>query len=249
MKKLIFIISFLLTILYSVPVYAMDVDETIKTQEEALGISGFIKEAGNYTKEVFEDLDLNSVYKDAISGEINTEGLLNSILKIAGGEVQNTIRTLGYILIIVIIYSIIKNISEGMGNGEIGEITYYVQYILIVTLIMTNFSDIIVLIKDTVNSLVGFLNSLLPILIALMITTGNLATASIVEPVLLTLITFIGNIISSVFLPLILVGTSLGIISKISDKIQINKLSKMFKSSVVWALGVVLTIFTRSFIS
>lgn len=249
MKKLIFIISFLLAILYSVPVYAMDVDESIKTQEEALGISGFIKEAGNYTKEVFEDLDLNSVYKDAISGEINTEGLLNSILKIAGGEVQNTIRTLGYILIIVIIYSIIKNISEGMGNGEIGEITYYVQYILIVTLIMTNFSDIVVLIKDTVNSLVGFLNSLLPILIALMITTGNLATASIVEPVLLMLITFIGNIISSVFLPLILVGTSLGIISKISDKIQINKLSKMFKSSVVWALGIVLTIFTRSFIS
>ena len=54
--------------------------------------------------------------------------------------------------------------------------------------------------------------------------------------------------ISSVFIPLILVGTSLGIISKISDKIQINKLSKMFKSSVVWALGVLLTIFVRSFI-
>lgn len=52
-----------------------------------------------------------------------------------------------------------------------------------------------------------------------------------------------GNIISSIFLPLILVGTSLGIISQISDKIQINKLSKFFKSSVVWALGIVLTIF------
>lgn len=51
------------------------------------------------------------------------------------------------------------------------------------------------------------------------------------------------------FIPLILVGTSLGIISKISDKIQINKLSKMFKSSVVWALGIVLTIFVRSFVT
>lgn len=43
-----------------------------------------------------------------------------------------------------------------MGNNEIGQITYYVQYILIVTLIMTNFSETIVLIKETINNLVRF---------------------------------------------------------------------------------------------
>lgn len=75
--------------------------------------------------------------------------------------------------------------------GEIGKITYYVQYILIVTLVMTNFSEIIILIKDTVNSLVGFLNSLLPILLALMIATGNVVTASTIQPVLLLIITFV----------------------------------------------------------
>lgn len=44
-------------------------------------------------------------------------------------------------------------------------------------------------------------------------------------------------------MPLILISTSLGIVSKISDKIQIDKISKFFKSGVVWILGVVLTIF------
>lgn len=53
------------------------------------------------------------------------------------------IKTLGIILIIIIIHSLIKNISEGMENSQIGEITYYVQYILIVTLVMTNFADTI----------------------------------------------------------------------------------------------------------
>lgn len=191
MKKIIFIIAFLLAIIYSVPVLAMDTNESLKEQAEALDISGFINEASSYTKETFQDIDLNSMYKNAISGNINTEGILSGIFKIAGTEVQNTLKTLGYILIIIIVHSIIKNISEGLGNGEIGEITYYVQYILIVTLIMTNFSDIIVLIKETVNNLVGFLNSLLPILVALMITTGNLVTASTVEPVLLMIITFV----------------------------------------------------------
>ncbi|MCI9365682.1 MAG: hypothetical protein HFJ54_03590 [Clostridia bacterium] len=104
---------------------------------------------------------------------------------------MTTIKTLAYILIIVVIHSIIKNISDGLGNSEVSNITYYIQYILIVTLIMTNFADIIGMIKETVNNLVGFLNSLLPILLALMITTGNIVTASTVQPVLIMVITFI----------------------------------------------------------
>ena len=191
MKKLIFIISFLLAIIYSYPVFAEIDTEAIKEQEKNLEISDFINEASTYTKDIFQDIDLSKMYKDAISGNINTEGVLGGVIKLAGTEVQNTLKTIGYIFIIIIIHSIIKSISEGTGNGEIGQITYYVQYILIVTLIMTNFSDIIILIKDTVNNLVGFLNSLLPILITLMVTTGNIVTASTVQPILLFIITFV----------------------------------------------------------
>lgn len=249
MKKLVFIIFFFLLMCHNSLVYGGSTNEVLKEQEESLGISSFIKESEKYTEGIFEDVDLNTFYKSALTGKINGNGILDGILKIAGEETIYTIRTLGYILVIIIIHSIVKNISDGMENSQIGEITYYVQYILIVTLVMANFSEVISLIKETINNLVGFLNSLLPILIALMVTTGNIVTASTIQPVLLIAITFIGNIISSVFLPLILVGTALGIISKISDKIQINKLSKFFKSSVVWVLGIVLTIFVRNFIT
>lgn len=108
---------------------------------------------------------------------------------------------------------------------------------------MSNFADIINLAKTTIQNLVGFSYSLLPILMTLMMTTGSIASASAVQPVLLFLITFIGNIITTFLLPLILIGTALSIISKVSDKVQIDKLSKYFKSSVVWVLGITLTIF------
>ncbi len=108
---------------------------------------------------------------------------------------------------------------------------------------MSNFSDIINLAKNTIQNLVGFSQSLIPILITLMMTTGSITSASVVQPILLFLITFIGNIITTFLLPLILIGTALGIVSKVSDKVQINKLSKYFKSSTVWILGIVLTLF------
>ncbi len=248
MKKIVFILTFFLTICYSITSYgtatnSIDTNGIIGEQEKSLGITEFIKESKEYVGESFSDVDLNTLYKDAISGDINLQGVLGKVIKLTGKEVASTIRSLGYILIIIIIHSIIKNISDGLGNNQIGEITHYVVYILIVTLIMTNFSEMINLIRETTNSLVGFLNSLLPILLSLMITTGNIVTASTIQPILLMVITFIGNFISSVLLPLILIGTALGIISKISDKVQISKLSKFFKSSVVWVLGIVLTIF------
>ncbi|MCI8352842.1 MAG: hypothetical protein HFJ58_04515 [Clostridia bacterium] len=84
---------------------------------------------------------------------------------------------------------------------------------------------------------------MIPILITLMMTTGSITSAGIAQPILLFLINFIGNMITKVFLPFILIGTALGIISKVSDRIQIGKISKYFKSTTIWALGIALTLF------
>lgn len=46
-----------------------------------------------------------------------------------------------------------------------------------------------------------------------------------------------------VILPITIVGTVLGIISQISDKVQIGKLAKFFKSSITWFLGFIIFAF------
>ena len=152
-------------------------------------------------------------------------------------------KTIASIIIVIIIHSILKSISEGLGNDGVAKISYYVQYILIVTLIMSNFADVITMVKDSVFNLVSFSNTLIPILITLVLTTGNIVSANLLQPILLFLVTFIGNFISNIIIPILLASTVLGIVSKISDYVQLDKLSKFLKSSIVWILGVVLTLF------
>lgn len=82
MKKIILLIFFLITVLNSNIVQASETDEILKEQEKSLGISGFIKQAEKYTEEAFEDIDVNTLYKDALTGNINTEGTLRAIIKI-----------------------------------------------------------------------------------------------------------------------------------------------------------------------
>lgn len=239
MKKLI-IMLFILLISISQVTYATE-ENIIEEQKNMIGIADFIKEANRYSNENFGDM--NEILNSAIKGEVDNSNIIKKIFNNITKEIKETIRILGSVLIIIIIHSILKSLTESLQNESVSKIAYYVQYILIVTLVMTNFSEIIDLVKDTVQNLVGFMNSLLPILLTLMIATGNIVTASTIQPIILLAITFIGNIITYIILPIVLVSTALGIISKISDKVQIDKISKYFKSSIVWFLGILLTIF------
>lgn len=144
---------------------------------------------------------------------------------------------------IVVIHGILKSISDGLGNKGVSQVAYYVQYIMIVALVMTSFAEIISMVRQSVQNLVSFINLLIPILITLMITTGCITSAGILEPIILFMVTIIGNFIVNVVIPIVLVSTALGIISQISDKIQIDKLAKFMKSSTIWVLGVILTLF------
>lgn len=114
---------------------------------------------------------------------------------------------------------------------------------MIVALVMTSFAEIISMVRQSVQNLVSFINLLIPILITLMITTGCITSAGILEPIIIFMVTIIGNFIVNVVIPIVLVSTALGIISQISDKVQIDKLAKFMKSSTIWILGVILTLF------
>ncbi len=146
-------------------------DEIISSQMEALNISSFIKEGEKYTKEVFPDISLNDFLNSAIKGEIDNEELFKQIILLFGDEMLDAMYLLGSIIVVIVIHSILKAFTENLENESVSQITYYIQYILIVTLIMTNFSSIISLIKDSIANLTGFINCLVPILLALMSAT------------------------------------------------------------------------------
>lgn len=247
MKKIRIILSLVVIILLLYPSVCnaeeISQEEILKIQKDSVNIGKFIEEAKKYTSNIFEDIDYNELLNSAITGNIDNEKLGKGILNIIGKETLSSIQTIASIMVVIIIHSILKSISEGLENQSIAKISYYVQYILIVTLIMNNFSQVISMVKDSVNDLIAFSNTLIPLLLTLVLTTGNIISANLLQPVLLFMVTFIGNFISNIVIPMVLASTVLGIVSKISDYMQLDKLSKFFKSSVVWILGVVLTLF------
>ena len=240
MKKVI-IIFFILISLDNL-VYGTD-ESILNSQKELLGISDFINASKEYTKQTLGDINLQDIFEDAITGRIGNTNLFNNLLNLIGRETKTAISNIGIIMIVIIVHSILVTISESLGNKSVSQIAYFVEYIVIVTLVLNNFSDIINIVKDSVIDLVGFSNSLIPLMITLMLTTGSIVSAGVVKPVLLILMNFIGNFITNFILPLVIIGSVLGIVSKISNKVRIDKLAKFMKSAGVWILGTIMTLF------
>lgn len=242
MKKIILLIVLIL-LLQTNPVFAESEEEIMETTKEKFDINQFIEDAKSYTGEFLENTDLKQVLEQAIQGNIDNKVIYGNILKLLGKEINLSIGTLVSILVIVVIHGILKSITDELENNNISQIIYFVQYILIVTLIMSNFTEMIKLVKETAEDLVGFINVLLPLLLTLMIYTGSITTSTILEPIILFAINLISNAIKNLLIPVVFIIVVFSIISKISEKVQIEKLSKFLRTGVVWVLGIVLTLF------
>lgn len=241
MKKIIYLL--LLIIIIPNTVYAESEEEMLQSVQEQFNISGFIKDTEQYTGDFFEEMNISEIFNQALQGNINNQTLLQKVLKIFGQEITSSLKILISILVIIVIHGILKSITDNLENSSISQIIYFVQYILIVTLIMSNFTEIIKIVKNTASDLVGFINVLIPLLLTLMVYTGNIVTSGILEPVILFSINLIGNLIEDILIPIMFIVVVFSVISKISERVQVEKLSQFLKSGVIWVLGVILTVF------
>ena len=245
MIKKIFCIVILSMLFFPQIVFAEESTESeiFQEQQSEFKIKDFLKETKKYTSKFLENIDISEIFKNATKGKIDNKKIFGKILNLLGKEVKGTLKTLISILIIVLIHSLLKSITDGLEHKEVSKIIYYVEYILIVTIIMSSFSEILDSVKNSITDLIGFSQSLIPLLITLMLYTGSITTSSVLEPILLFLIQFIANLIQNLILPVVSIIVVLIVISKISERIQITKLAKFMNTSIVWFLGIVLTLF------
>lgn len=93
--------------------------DIIESQKESLDIQGFAKEANKFTKEVFFNTDMGDVLNSAILGKVDNKKILFSVWNLFGKEFTSCITGVATIIVIIVIHSIIKAISDGLENKSI----------------------------------------------------------------------------------------------------------------------------------
>lgn len=214
--------------------------------KDSTGISDSIRKyySGD-SEELFPEFDPEKIVSEAVKGDLkfSFSGILNRIIKYLLKEVFLNVDILIKIVILAIICAILKNLQNSFLSESVGELAFFVCYIVLVSMLMISFSTAMRMCTDIIDSMVTFMHSIIPLLITLLATSGSISSAGVFQQVLVVLVEIGATVIKNFFIPLIFFVTVLNIVNNISDKIQLTKLSGFMKQVCTWGLGFILTIF------
>ncbi len=223
--------------------------EIIQGQSDSSGIGTIQREIEKYADEesraFLQGYDPEEIIKNAAEGklDLNLRGLANNALRYLFRELYQNLGILVRLAVLVVICALLKNLQTNFMSESVGEIAFYVCYIVIISILLVSFSTAIRMGTGIIDEMVGFMYATVPVLITLLVSGGNITTGGVFQPIMLMVVEVTATIIKNVFIPIIFLSTILTIVNNISEKIQLTRLASFIKQIATWALGTILTVF------
>lgn len=213
------------------------ITEGVQLEEYVSAIDEYVKSSG------LEDLDMENIAQGLINNSgVDYKNIVFKILNLFFKEFRTTITSAITIFIIILIISVISAL-ELEEKSDITKIAHIACFLVLATITISNFLDVITMFKNTVSTLTTIMQVVSPFLMGVLLATGSISTTGIIQPILLFIASSVGFIINYIVIPFLSISVALNVISSISDNLRFNKLSKLFTSSSLWIIGVVFTVF------
>ena len=170
--------------------------------------------------------------EDAFSKETVQELLRGLFFSRLEGEKENFIR----ILVLVLLAAVFANFAAVFDNGQIGEISFYVVYLLLFMILMNSFSALSQSLSSSISWMAEFMKGLAPAyFMAVAASSGGTTAAAFYEGVLLVV-----WLVQWLLLNLLLPGANLYILLKLVNHLSreemLGKMSELIETAVSWGL-------------
>ncbi|WP_025026202.1 stage III sporulation protein AE [Caldalkalibacillus mannanilyticus] len=188
-----------------------------------------------------QPLSLKDFFK--LEGSLFSVGMFKGFLKFIFQELWINGKLLGAIIILTVFSMILENIQSAFEKNSVSKVAYSITYLVILLLAMNSFHVAIGYAKEAISNMVHFMMALMPLVLALMASLGNITSVSLFHPLIVFLVNSSGVFIYSVVFPLLFFSAVLGIVSTFSEEYKVSQLSTLLRNISVGILGVFLTIF------
>ncbi len=221
----------------------------IEQQADASGVDTIKDELKRYmdndNNEILQGFSPEELISNVAAGDLSFDlkGIGANALRFLFRELYLNLGIFIKLAVLVVICALLKNLKANFLGESVGQVAFYVCYIVLVSILLVSYGTVVKMGMDIIDKMVGFMYVTIPVMMALLISGGNITTGGILHPVLLLIVEGSVTMIKSVFLPLVFLSTILKIVNNISDKIQLVKLANLLKQIVSWTLAIILTVF------
>ena len=185
------IIIFLIWLIFPQTIYAKPVEEIWTKQLDTVDFSSIEQVVNRIKKQsdnsYLEEFDFSETIRKIIKGEIDFSilSVTKVVVKLFFQEIKGFMSLIGKLLIISILCALLNNIAESFQNKSTSQIGFYVCYIVLIILLLQSFQIAMEVSQSTIENMVLIMQSVLPILLTLMMTSGGVSSGTIFEPIIL----------------------------------------------------------------
>ncbi|WP_028991931.1 stage III sporulation protein AE [Thermoanaerobacter thermocopriae] len=246
MKKLLFVILMIMSLLTTAKADTgqQDIERQLRGID-TYQIDRFVKETNQKNGNIFPYVDIKTYIGDVISGKqsFDINKIFKNLLKLFFKELYSSVKLLTQLLILAVIGGILMNLHGSFENENISEIAFLAVYGIFIVIAVKSFIEALGIGKEAIDSMVDFMQSMLPVLITLLVSVGAFTSAAFFHPVVIVTVQFIAHLMRDFILPIILLMTAVKIVGNISEKFSLNKMGDFLKTLSTASISILLSIF------
>ena len=229
------------------PLETISQSEVIDEQLDMLGIDklvqywdGIVNEYGGYLPESQKGSLL-----DFIKGEkeFSLETWFHAFLRFIFHELIVNGKLLGTLILLTVFSVFLQSLQNAFESGTISKVAYAIVFMVLIIFALNSFHIAIEYTKDTIETMIHFSLALVPILLALMATSGGVISAGLFHPLIVFLMNTSGIFINVIVLPLLFLSAILSIVSTLSDQHKVTQLAQLLRNWSIGLLGIFMTVF------
>ncbi len=251
MKKLTVLIILLISCSLSVEAIDKDLNETneiITGELKRIDLDKLEREVDELNKEVGEYLPQLS--REDIVDLFSKQGfreklsaILQGLLKYLFDEIIANGKLLGQLIALAMIVAILKTFQSNFASNEISILANSIIYLVLAIIALNSFKVAITVGKGAINNMVDIMQAILPLLLTLLVSMGNLTSAALFHPISFLTVNTLSALIKNLVFPLILLATILDVVNNLSKEFKVTGMASLFRQVIIGILGVVMTIF------
>lgn len=241
-KIIMFIIIFFTTLSF---------DLTNNLTENLIEVFAYNNEIENHLENHLEEFNLeditvtlddgtsfSNVVSQVFSGNIDFSltSIKNEIFHLFTYEFKTQKNLLVQLLLIVILSAMLKQVSQCFSGKSVGDMGFFVCYMVLVVVIITSFYDISQMVLARGELIKNAFLGMLPVFLGMCAITGGVTQSAVLGSSIIAGSGIITFVTTELIMPVTLLTMSMEMADNISEKPMLSRFIKLMKQVIAWSL-------------
>ncbi|MCA1030693.1 stage III sporulation protein AE [Bacillus timonensis] len=182
---------------------------------------------------------------DFISGEkkFSLKEWLMGLMKYLFYELIANGKLLSTLIMLTVFSMFLQTLQNSFEKSTVSKVAYALVYMVLIIIALNSFRVAITYTEEAIQTMINFIMALIPLLLALIASSGGLVSAAFFHPLIIFLMNTSGLLIQFIVLPLLFLSALLNIVSTLSEHYKVTQLAQLLRNISIGLLGTFLTIF------